>query len=283
MERTQTQLAIAAALASAVSQGLDATDAVVLNDSNRLVLRLMPCDVVARVASLAHHTGSAELEVEVARRLAQTDSPVAGLEPSVDPRLDVRDGFVVSLWKHYATAQPHNLSPTAYSDALRRLHAGLREIDIAAPHLLDRVRETHDFVADRGITPELRDEDRELLKRTLVDLGDAIIGRGVAEQLLHGEPHPWNVLDTPDGLLFMDFENAARGPVEYDLAWVPARVSEGYAGADQELVGVCRGVVLAIIATHRWRRDDRHPSGLERERWLDAVRAGPLWPPLDEV
>ena len=85
--------------------------------------------------------------------------------------------------------------------------------------------------------------------------------RGAAEQLLHGEPHPWNVLTTKNGLLFIDFENCARGPVEFDLAWVPNEVSERYRDADQELVGECRTLVLALIAAHRWRRDDQHPRG----------------------
>ena len=50
---------------------------------------------------------------------------------------------------------------------------------------------------------------------------------------------------------FIDFENTARGPVEYDLAWVPNEVSKRYPGVDQGLVDDCRGMVLAIIAAHR--------------------------------
>jgi Ser/Thr protein kinase RdoA (MazF antagonist) len=82
------------------------------------------------------------------------------------------------------------------------------------------------------------------------------VDRGAAEQLLHGEPHPWNVLSTKNGPLFIDFENSARGPVEYDLAWVPEEVSAHYPAADQQLVGECRGLMLAIVAACHWRRDD---------------------------
>jgi Ser/Thr protein kinase RdoA (MazF antagonist) len=271
----------------AAAQGLIATDAIVLNDSNRLVLRLMPCDVVARVARVSHHTGSTELEMEVARRLAETQAPMAGLEPRVAQRTDVRDGFVVSMWKHYDTVEARELAAEDYARALQRLHAGLREIDVRAPHFMDRVRETQAFVSSRDVTPELSDTDRELLSNTLADLGNAIGARGPAEQLLHGEPHPWNILDTREGLLFMDFENAARGPVEYDLAWVPADVSAQYSArypdADQQLIELCRGIVLAIIAAHRWRRDDQHPSGPQRAAWVSAVRQGPPWPALDSV
>ena len=126
--------------------------------------------------------------------------------------------------------------------------------------------------------------DRALLADTLRDLRRSIVNRRAAEQLLHGEPHPWNVLNTKNGPLFIDFENTARGPVEYDLAWVPKEVSERYPDADQELVGECRGVVLAIIAAHRWRRDDQHPSGRQSGvAFLNALRDGPPWPALDDV
>ena len=104
------------------------------------------------------------------------------------------------------------------------------------------------------------------------------------EQLLHGEPHPGNVLNTKYGPLFIDFENTARGPVEYDLAWVPEEVSEGSPDADQDLLDECRGVVMAIIAMHRWHRDDQHPSGRQSGvAFLDALRDGPPWPALDAV
>lgn len=283
MRTSERQRAIAAAVASATAQGLTATDATVLNDSNRLVLRLMPCDVVARVARVSHHTGSTEVEIDVVRRLAGADAPVAVLAPGVEPRIDIRDGFVVTMWKHYDSVPSRDLAPAEYVRALQRLHAGLRRIDAEAPHFMDRVRETQEFAASHDVTPDLADADRALLSNTLTDLGNAIVARGAAEQLLHGEPHPWNVLDTAEGLLFIDFENVARGPVEYDLAWVPDDGSARYPDVDHELIAECRGVVIAIIAAHRWRRDDQHPSGPQRATWISAVRQGPPWPALDDV
>jgi len=47
---------------------------------------------------------------------------------------------------------------------------------------------------------------------------------GALEQLLHGEPHPGNVLGTKDGPLFIDLETCCRGPIESGLAHVPAEV-----------------------------------------------------------
>ncbi len=257
-------------------------DAIVLNDSNRLVVRMLPCDVVARVAPVAHQ--GAQLEVEVARRLAELGGPVAALEPRVEPRVYERDGFVIDLWTYYRPVPSRVLTSADYVHALERLHAGMRQIDISAPHFLDRIADTLHMVEGQTETPELGDEDRELVASTLRNVPSSIVKRGAAEQLLHGEPHPWNVLITKSGPLFIDFENAACGPVEYDLAWVPEEVSTRYPGADQELIAQYRGLMLAIIVAHRWHRDDQHPSGRRSGmEYLSALRAGPPWPVVDDV
>jgi hypothetical protein len=283
METTELRRAVAAAMATASELNLIVNNAIVLSDSNRLVVRLMPCDTVARVTP-ATHFASAEQEVELVRRLAHTESPVAPLDPRVEPRVFVRDGFKIALWAHFEPVESRTLPSGDYAQALARLHAGLRRIEVTTPHVLDRVADTRRDVANRDVTPELADLDRALLAGTLHDLGRSIGDRHGAEQLLHGEPHPANILDTKNGPLFIDFENTARGPVEYDLAWVPGEVGRRYPGADQALVDACRGIVLAIIAVHRWTVGDRHPSGrASGVAFLRALRAGPPWPALDEV
>ena len=253
-----------------------------LNDSNRLVVRLMPCDVVARVTPISH-LWSAAREVEVVKALSQADSPVTTLEAQVEPRVFERDGFDITMWT-YVEPVDRALAPAEYAQALERLHAGLRQVDVTTPHVMDRVAAAQRDVANRDVTPDLTEEDRALLADTLRDLSGSIVNRRAAEQLLHGEPHPWNVLNTENGPLFFDFENAAVGPVEYDLAWVPGEVSKRYPDADQDVVDECRGVVLAIIAMHRWRLGDQHPSGRESGvAFFNALREGPPWRPLDTV
>ncbi|TWD84012.1 phosphotransferase family enzyme [Kribbella amoyensis] len=283
MEATDARRAVAAAMATASELDLAVDDAIVLSDSNRLVIRLTPCDTVARVTPMTHFA-SAEQEVELVRRLASTDSPVAPLEPRVEPRVFVQDGFKIALWAYFEPVQSRMLPPAEYAQALARLHAGLRQIEVTTPHFMDRVAATQRDVASREVTPDLGDTDRALLANALHDLGRSIVDRHRTEQLLHGEPHPFNILTTKDGPLFIDFENTARGPVEYDLAWAPSEVSRHYPDADQDLVGECRGVVLAIIAAHRWSLNDEHPSGrASGVAFLRALRDGPPWPALDEV
>jgi Ser/Thr protein kinase RdoA (MazF antagonist) len=258
-------------MSTASSLGLSVDDAVVLHDSNKLTQRLLPCDVLARVAPTAHQV--AQFEIELARRLAESGSPVAALDPRVEPRVYERDGFVVTLWTYYEPAARPEIAPADYADALKRLHAGMRELDVRTPHFTDRVEQAQQLVASRQLTPALADADRELLGDTLRNLRRAIGERG-AEQVLHGEPHPGNLLATKDGPLFIDLETCCRGPVEFDLAHAPDEVGAHYPGVDPGLLRECRILVLAMITTWRWDRGDQLPNGRQLgTEWLRQIRA----------
>ena len=264
--------AMGAAVSTAAALDLSVDDAVVLHNSNKLTLRLLPCDVLARVAPAAEQV--AQFEIELAQRLADSGSPVAALEPRVEPRVHERDGFVVTLWTYYEPATPREVSPADYADALERLHAGMCRLDVAAPHFTDRVEEAQRLVASRDHTPALVDPDREFLGSTLRNLRRVIGERGGAEQLLHGEPHPGNLLGTKNGPLFIDLETCCRGPVEFDLAHAPDDVSERYPGVDHDLLRECRILVLAMITAWRWDRGDQFPDGRRLgTEWLNQLRA----------
>ena len=272
MKASEVQRAVAAATSIAAALDLTVDDAIVLHNSNKLALRVLPCDVLARVAHVGHEV--AQFEVDLAQRLAETDSPVAALEPRVEPRVYERDGFAVTLWTYYQPVAPQEVSPADYADALERLHSGMRKLDVTAPHFTDRVAEAQQLVASRDHTPALADDDRALLSTTLRSLRRAIGDRGAAEQLLHGEPHPGNLLSTKTGPLFIDLETCCRGPIEFDLAHVPEEVSECYPDVDHELLRECRILMLAMIAAWRWDRDDQFPNGRRMgTELLSQVRA----------
>jgi hypothetical protein len=281
MRPPETRRAVAAALSAASTLGLAADEARMLNDSNRLVLRLMPANIVARMGPASYEPG-AQLEVDVAGRLAATGSPITTLDPRVEPRISLRDGFVIGFWTWYAPAPSQEISSADYAGALERLHAGLRTIDVDAPHYTERVAATERDIATSDLTPGLTGADRGLLANTLHTHTRSIIARGAPEQLLHGEPHPWNVLNTTTGgPLFIDFENCVRGPIEFDLAWAPEDVAARYPDLDPALLDECRGLRLAIVATCRWHRDDQHPSGRRGGiEYLRALREGPPWSPI---
>jgi hypothetical protein len=271
MQASEVSRAVVAAMSVASSLDLTVDDVIVLHNSNRLSVRLLPCDALARVAPVAHQV--AQFEVELAQRLAESECPVATLEPRVAPRVYESDGFVVTLWTYYEPASPAEVSPADYATALERLHSGMRKLDVPAPHFTDRVDQAQQLVASRDHTPALADADRDLLGDTLGDLRRGISECGSAEQLLHGEPHPGNVLTTKNGLLFIDLETCCRGPVEFDLAHAPEEVSGLYPGVNQDLLRDCRILVLAMITTWRWDRGDQFPNGRRLgTEWLGQLR-----------
>lgn len=272
MEPLELRRAIEAGRATASELGLPVDDAVVVHNSDRVALRLVPCGVLARVAPVGHLADS-EFEVEVARRLADAEAPVAELDPRVDPRVHVRDAFAISFWTYYEPVRSV-IAPADYADAFLRHHASLRRIELAAPHVTDRVAAALREVRDQERSPELPDSERELLGEALGGLGAALNARSADEQLLHGEPHPGNLISTRRGPLFVDLATCCRGPVEFDLAHAPEEVEEHYAGADHALIHRCRALNWAMFSAWRWRRDDQMP---DRDHWrtegLNRVRA----------
>lgn len=83
MQPSEVSCAVATAVSLANSLALSTDDAIVLNSSNKLTLRLLPCDVLARVAPADQQV--AQFEVDLALRLIDADCPVAAPEPRVAP------------------------------------------------------------------------------------------------------------------------------------------------------------------------------------------------------
>ncbi|NHA70099.1 phosphotransferase family protein, partial [Phycicoccus flavus] len=125
------------------------------------------------------------------------------------------------------------------------------------------------------------DDDRSLLLSSLRGGCDALLDRGGPDQLLHGEPHPGNVLHTANGPVLIDLETCCHGPVEFDLAHAPESVALHYPELDPLAVQEARRVVLAMVASWRWDVLDRFPGGRRHgPRIVDLLRDGPPWPAL---
>ena len=271
MEPSQISRALEAARLTAGALGLHVQDTAIIHNSDRVVVRLIPGDVLVRNAPPRWQDGL-QFEVEVARRLMDAGSPVGALAPRVEPRVYMRDDFVLTFWTYYAPAG--DLAPAAYADALVKLHAGLRQIDLAAPPITDRIAAWVAEVDNPDQNPELPAPDRELLRRTFDRVQDTLARGDTGEQLLHGEPHPGNLLSTSHGLRFVDLHTCQRGPLEYDIAFVPDDVAAHYAGVNPHLVHQFRILMWAGFSTMRWRAADQFP---ERNYWriegLNRLRA----------
>ncbi|MEO7221519.1 MAG: phosphotransferase [Devosia sp.] len=211
-------------------------------------------------------------EVETARRLAEAGCPIAVIEPRVEPRVYLRDGHAITYWKYYEPLPAADTTATEYAQALERLHAGLRQLNSPAPHFTDRVGEAQAIVEDRSRSPDLDDANRELLTGLLRSLRRSILNRGAHEPLLHGEPHPGNVLRTTSGMRFIDLEACCYGPVEFDIAYAPEAVGDLYA-PHSAMLRDCRILMLAMVAAWRADREDSFPNGREMlERLLAELR-----------
>ncbi len=253
--------AIEAASATARELGLVVDDAVVVHNSDRIAVRLLPCDVLARIGPSAH-ADSFQFEAEIAHRLAEAGGPVGMLDPRAAPRVCVRDGFAITLWTYYE--QAGEIAASNYADALVAFHAALREIDLPAPHIDERIAGWADELADRDQTPELPEPERDELASTLSRVRDAIQYRDREDQLLHGEPHPGNVLSTSTGPVFIDLHTCQRGPIEYDVAFLPEDAASHYPVINVDLVHECRVLNWVGFTTMRWRRSDQFP---DRDQW----------------
>ncbi len=196
--------AVAAAVSASREQGLRVEAPVVVRDLTNVLVHLAPAPVVARVpitlARLRSPGWFAE-EMRVAQFLAAEGAPVAPPSDAVDPGPHEQDGFAITFWR-WIDHDPARADPVAAGRSLRELHEALLRYTGVLP-TCDRLGEIRTLLAALELD--------ELL--ALANRLKPLDGRPI-----HGDAHLSNVLWSPDGPLWSDFENACLGPVEYDLA-----------------------------------------------------------------
>jgi hypothetical protein len=205
---------VRAAVAVARTLGLRVADPVVLRDVSNLLVHLRPAPVVARVAT---STALARVDVvehfrravDVTAYLAGRGVPVVGPSDKVPAGPFTRDGMVVS----FASLVSHDptWTPTDFALRLAELHGELRSY----PGPLPTRGPLADIDAARATWTRSPDQ-----LASFTEVRDALVACWPAEdvQPLHGDAHPGNLLMTPRGPLWNDFEDTWRGPVTWDLA-----------------------------------------------------------------
>jgi hypothetical protein len=97
-----------------------------------------------------------------------------------------------------------------------------------------------------------------LLRARFAEVAPPLLERATPLAVLHGGPNPHNVLLTPAGLRWIDFEACCRGPIEADLAYLgPAATRR--VGVDRELLALAGQMLRISVAAVCWRDPDRHP------------------------
>jgi hypothetical protein len=232
--------AVNAAVSVAAAFGMPVSDPVVLADGSNVLLHLRPAPVVARVASL-----TAEVRPNVAEWLARDLAVSAylgerGLQV-VPPAAELpsgphhHNGIALAYFGYVPHDVDHRPSPAEFAGAVADLHDALAGYPGELPEE-GPVRDVRRaLVRLEGMSRDgnwrrrpgpVMGPGRRILDRDVL----AVIGaeferlaermRALPVRPLHGDAHPGNLLASPDGLVWNDFEDTWRGPLAWDLACV---------------------------------------------------------------
>jgi aminoglycoside phosphotransferase (APT) family kinase protein len=216
--------ALRAAVEVAEAHGLRFSRPVVLRDLSNLLVHLRPAPVVARVSTATGtmRPGEAWLarEVAVAGHLAAAGAPVVAPSAELPPGPHRHDGLALSFWT-FAEETPGALDAEAAGRALRVCHEALADFPGPLPeHAV--FREARRVLAGLGTRGALAVPDAQLLERAAERLEDRLAALALPLQAVHGDAHLGNVIQTPAGPLWNDWEDTFRGPVAWDLGCLHA-------------------------------------------------------------
>jgi hypothetical protein len=254
-------MALRAARGAARRVGLSSIGARVLRDANNTLVMLPEPKVVAKVATSALDGRGGKA---LARELAVGLHLAARRAPIVPPLLSgvggphEVNGLVVTLWS-YCDQQSEPDELAGIGAALRLLHNALTDVPNPLPPFIEKVERAAALFGDPGKTPELTPRDRRLTAG-IYDTIRSRLDLEAASNALHGEPHADNVLWTQSGPLFIDFEAACLGPVEWDLAYLPEPARAAFPERDEELLAILRLTISFCVAAWCWAQRGRAPE-----------------------
>lgn len=215
--------AVAAALAVGKRLGLKVEEPKVLASFYSVRVELKPSPVVARVP-----TWTAALrdpvapwlarEIAVTRFLAEQGVPVVAPTTEVNPGPHEEDGLSVTLFQKVDVEPGDPAPPAVFGKMLGELHAALRryrgDLPLMAPPAND-IPVAIRLLADEG---KVTAGDLSAMELEYERLRPALEAPSGALQPLHGDAHPGNLIRTPSGWVWNDFEDVCRGPIAWDLA-----------------------------------------------------------------
>jgi Phosphotransferase enzyme family len=261
LREERSRRAVASTVALARKHGLRVGEPTVLHDLFSLMVHLRPAPVVARVATLMPKlrrpiSDWLGLEIAVTTFLSEQGAPVVAPSRELPPGPHEYNGFAISFWT-YVRPDPDRTATSADCSAmLVDLHAALGsypgELPILGANDISRGLELLDEAGD-----VLSEADVALLRASAERLRPLWEAPSGDVQPLHGDAHPGNLIATRDGgLVWIDFEDACLGPVEWDLATMmdPGAVAAHHR-PDPEVLARCTElralqVALCLVAFH---------------------------------
>ncbi len=250
-----TELSENAALRAAVetvrAHGVEPDRCDVLQDGHTLVVRLTESLVVRVVQAVEGARQGTEWfarETALARHLTECGAPVVPLHPHLPQHPLERDGFPMNFWRWVAVVdEPPREEEIGRT--LRACHEALRTFAEPLPHLAI-VHESLRVLEQGQMRGAFDAVTAAMLRGHLAHSLDEL--RVLPAQPLHGDSHAGNMMNTEEGLLWADWEDAFAGPVEWDVASIiwNARILENDEARAAGIVAAYRaagGVVDEVV------------------------------------
>jgi hypothetical protein len=251
----------------------------ILKDSNNTIVHLAPLPLVAKVGTSYFRGASLEAldrELDVTRHLAPKQAPIILPSRDVPAGPHRAAGLIVTLWQFYEDlGAPED--ERAFGPLLARVHEALLDYSDPLPPFTIELDDVERILQDRARLRRLGDHDHACLRTVHQEVQTQISSMALEHRPLPGSPHSGNWLNTPQGLLLLDFETACRGPVEWDLSAMGDEALQAFGPIDQELLGLVRRMRSLCVAVKCWIDPERAPEvGEAAGVHLRRLRGQPL-------
>ena len=252
--------AIRAAVAVANRLGMTSVTPVILKDSNHTSIHLVPFPVVARVvAPRVGQDPSTALSAEllVAEHLARAGAPIVAPTVDVPPGPHLEANETMTLWQFVAHCPAEESDGPVAAEGLREIHSALGSYLGRLPSFEVALDACRRLLQEETALPALATPDKHFLLTEHDRLRRLLAAAAMAPVAIHGDPHLGNVLMTPRGPRWTDWESVCLGPLEWDLACLPESTLAIVPAVNTELLAVLRDLRSVCVAVWCWAEPDR--------------------------
>lgn len=242
------QRAIDAAVTVAERFGIPRGHPAILKDSNNTIVHLAPSAVVAKVGTTPSTRRTLRREVSVAQYLKRRAAPVVSLTSLLPAGPHQHDGMNLTFWRFCPHQDGVEADGYTAGQSLLALHRGFAGYPGALPPFTNDLDEAGGILAQPDTLMKLSEDKRAVLRTVYEEVRPALAKHSYAVRPLHGEAHLGNLLLSPDGPKWIDFEAACFGPSEWDLGALPDEAAASYPNVDVELLRLLRRIHSLCVA-----------------------------------
>ena len=169
--------------------------------------------VAVRVSAVGHGREAAQRALALASWLTEQGFPATAPAPGLAPV--PASGRIVTFWQYYPQPDREPPEPAALGSLLRDLHS-LPSSPIALPPY----RPLEDLAGALAEDGPPAEDDRSWLRYRAAELAGAYrqLSSALGEGMIHGDAYPGNLLWDGGRVRLGDWDEAATGPRELDLA-----------------------------------------------------------------